>query len=292
VMGETIEIKTQLAEDLWPVKADPAQINQLILNLAVNARDAMPNGGQLTLKTQNITIEPTDHAAQTEIKPGQYVQLSLSDTGVGMSQEVQDRIFEPFFTTKEFGQGAGLGLAAVYGVVKQNKGHIWVTSQPGAGTSIHIYWPSYQAPRLVSPVQSPAYNAYQGAETILLVEDEPAVREFTAHILLKQGYGVIEADSGQAALQIMKEQNPEIDLLISDMLMPGLNGKQLAQQLTLLKPEVKVLFVSGYTESTFSSQEALKTDLPMLEKPFSPMALIQKVQAILNDTLPIPPKGI
>ncbi|MEW5960426.1 MAG: response regulator, partial [Chloroflexota bacterium] len=233
IIGENIDLKTKLDPDLWPVKVDPAQVEQIIVNLAVNARDVMPEGGQLTLETANVTLDNGQAVRQLGLEPGEYVLLVVSDTGWGMTEEVKSHIFEPFFTTKEMGKGTGLGLATIFGIVKQSEGDIQVDSAPGQGTTFRIYFP--RVTETVQPLIEPVNNGIlpKGTETILLVEDEEAVRKLAVNLLRQQGYSVLEAANGQAAFDLVQAQNPlpDIKLLITDVVMPKMGGKALADHL-------------------------------------------------------------
>jgi CheY-like chemotaxis protein len=278
VISENIHIETNLTPNLWPIKADPHQMEQIILNLAVNAQDAMPHGGQLTLETANVVLKAEDVASYPEAEPGEYVLLAVHDTGLGMSEEVRARIFEPFFTTKEVGQGTGLGLATVYGIVKQNRGHICVNSEENQGTSFRVYLPRAATTATSTPPGDNNEPLPQGAETILLVEDEDSVREFIALVLQEQGYTVIEAANGQEALRLAGECAQEIHLLLTDMVMPGINGMVLAQRLLKNRPHLKALIMSGYSTQLNVSQGMWQGSPPFIQKPFSREALLGKIR--------------
>lgn len=283
LIGEDIALETNLAADLWPVKIDPTYIDQVILNLAVNARDAMPQGGKLTLETANITLDSGYTRQHAGVPPGDYVLLAISDNGIGMAAEIKEHLFEPFFTTKEMGKGTGLGLATVFGIVKQSGGHIWVYSEPGYGTTVKIY-----LPRLVTkddqPGQAqPAKQLPRGGETILVVEDEPAVRELAARVLRRQGYAVLEATNGEEALQLVQTQPGEIHLLLTDVIMPSMNGKTLAEAMIKLYPQIKILFASGYTDNVIMQFGILNPEVMFLPKPYSPTALTHKVREVLDN---------
>jgi signal transduction histidine kinase len=282
VIGEHIRMETDLAPDLWPVEADPTQIEQIIVNLAVNARDAMPNGGWLTIETSNVFLDEDYAAGHLGVEPGEHVLLAISDTGFGMSDEVQARIFEPFFTTKEMGKGTGLGLATVYGIVKQSGGHIWVYSEPGQGTTFKIYLPCAVEAIATSFRDNQTNHLLRGTETILLVEDEPAVRELATLILQEQGYKVLEAANGQEALRLSQEHNEKIQLLLTDVVMPGMGGKELAEQLDQTRSDLKILFMSGYADSIIAHHGVLELDIPFMEKPFSSHTLTYKVREVLD----------
>jgi PAS domain S-box-containing protein len=282
VIGEHIELKTALAPGLWPVKADPAQVEQVIVNLAVNARDAMPDGGRLTIEAANVVLDQDYAASHLDALPGEYVLLAVNDDGIGMSDEVKAHLFEPFFTTKGEGKGTGLGLATVYGIVSQSGGHIWCYSEEGRGTSFKIYLPRAQG------VEAPARRFDQGgdlplgSETVLLVEDEPAVRELAARVLRGQGYTVLEAPNGAEALGLARQRQGAVHLLVTDVVMPGLSGKALVAKLSSICPGLKVLFMSGYTDDAIIHQGVLESGMAFLQKPFGPQALARKVRGVLD----------
>jgi nitrogen-specific signal transduction histidine kinase/ActR/RegA family two-component response regulator len=279
IIGEDITLETALDEPLGHVKADPGQIEQVILNLAVNARDAMPVGGRLLLETRNAELDE-DSARQVGVGPGPYAILRVTDTGAGMDKETQARIFEPFFTTKEQGKGTGLGLATVYGVVAQSGGHIQVLSEPARGTTFEVY-----LPRVDAGPPAPAAEdrqAPKGAGTLLVVEDEPQVRALASAILRASGYVVLEAASGEQALRVAAEHPGEIDLLVTDMVMPNMTGSQLADRLTSERPGTPVLYMSGYTEGAALEPSALRQGAAFLQKPFAPDALVAKVSGLLS----------
>ncbi|MBE7555054.1 MAG: PAS domain S-box protein [Anaerolineales bacterium] len=282
VISENIQIETNLAQNLWLIKADPHQMEQIILNLAVNAQDAMSQGGRLTLETANVVLPTADVANYSEIEPGEYVLLTVQDTGLGMSEEIKARIFEPFFTTKEVGQGTGLGLATVYGIVKQNKGHIWVYSKENQGTSFKVYLPRAATTTASTSEVISSEILSRGAETILLVEDENSVREFIALVLREHGYTVIEAANGQEALRLAQEYSQEIHLLLTDMVMPGINGMVLAQSLLKNRPHLKTLIMSGYSTQLNTFHSASPDNPPFIQKPFSREALLGKIRDRFN----------
>jgi two-component system cell cycle sensor histidine kinase/response regulator CckA len=282
VIGEDIELITTLDTSLGQVMADQGQIEQVIMNLAANARDAMPSGGKLTIETSNVKFDNSEVLQAPEIRPGNYALLSVSDSGVGMDAETQAHIFEPFFTTKERGRGTGLGLATVYGVVKQSNGYIWVHSEPAVGTHFKIYLPLVQGEvQGASPEASQPQLAQQG-ETILLVEDEESLRSVTRDLLVQIGYHVIEANSGAQALDVARQHHGAIHLLLSDVVMPGMNGPALARNLAESHPESKVLYMSGYTDHTIDVHGVLESGVLLLEKPYTRGTLIHKVRAALN----------
>jgi CheY-like chemotaxis protein len=282
IIGEDIRIQTVLSSDLWVVKMDPTQGEQIILNLAANARDAMPTGGTLTIETANVVIDEKNSAEWYRIRTGEYVLLAVSDTGIGISDQVKAHLFEPFFTTKEVGKGTGLGLAAVHGIVKQNGGHIFVHSQEGRGASFRILLPHAEAAAPSPPLTATASDVALGSETILLVEDDEDVRELAHRVLETHGYTVIEAQDGPEALQVAASYSGPIHLLLTDVVMPGLSGKQLASQLTLTRTGLSVVFMSGYTEEAIAHNGVLVPGTELLEKPFRPSALVRKVREVLD----------
>ena len=283
VIGEQIELKIILSAHLWPVEVDPTQLEQVIINLAVKARDAMPEGGTLIIETANVMLDESYAAAHLDTQPGAHVLLVVSDTGVGMSKEVQAHIFEPFFTTKEVNEGTGLGLSTVFGIVKQSHGNIWVYSEEGQGATFKIYLPRAEQHKTESSKQSlPMSELPRGTETILLVEDETLVRDLALRVLKEQGYTMLEAANGQEGLhQAQLYANP-IHLLLTDMIMPGLGGKALADQIKAFYPDIKVLFTSGYTNHTIDNRGILSPNTPFIQKPFSPVSLACKVREVLD----------
>jgi CheY-like chemotaxis protein len=285
LMDENIEMITHTNESVGKVKADPAQIEQVIMNLVVNARDAMPGGGRIVLETANVDLDATYADEHITVKPGRYVMLAVSDSGVGMSQETIAHIFEPFYTTKESGSGTGLGLSTVYGIVKQSGGYIWVYSEPGKGSTFKVYLPrvddvleSVSAPKAALP------GANRGWETILLVEDEEAVRELIRTVLTEHGYDVIPARDPQHAVQIASTFAHEIHMLLTDVVMPGMSGRELANTVTQIRKGIRVLFMSGYTDNVITTGGMLEKGLAFLQKPFSPNSLAQKVREVLTPT--------
>jgi len=284
IIGEDINLQTSLAPELWAIKIDPSQIEQIIVNLGVNARDAMPTGGQLAIVTTNVELPDRDPLDPLGLSAGQYVILSISDTGIGMSEDVKEHIFEPFFTTKEQGKGTGLGLATVYGIIKQNGGNIKVHSKEGHGTTFEILMPRVIKMADDESKKERVKAMSIGTETILLVEDSPAVKELVTLSLSAQGYDVISADNGAEALGLFRNYKGEIDLLLTDVVMPQMGGKELADQITTLKPDIKVIFTSGYGDDAISQYGVLDPNITFLQKPFSPAALVSKVREVL-DTL-------
>jgi CheY-like chemotaxis protein len=250
----------------------------------VNARDAMPNGGQIVIETQDVELDENYCLAHEDTVPGQYVMLSMSDTGCGMDQATQNRIFEPFFTTKELGVGTGLGLSTVYGIVKQSGGYIWVYSEPQRGTTFKIYFPRIPEITAASTDSTVQQERRGGTETILLVEDDFSLRNLTLGILMSAGYKVLEAQSPETALQTIKDSNAPIHLLLTDVIMPNMNGVELWQQAKDLKPGMKVMFISGYAGDILARQIALVPNLVLLEKPFSRGSLLTKVHEVLHES--------
>jgi two-component system, cell cycle sensor histidine kinase and response regulator CckA len=282
VIGEDITLTTTLAPDLARVKADPGQMEQILMNLMVNARDAMPQGGSLTVETRNVELDATYAARQPEIQPGRYVLLAVSDTGVGMSEEVKARIFEPFFTTKPVGKGTGLGLSTVYGIVKQSGGQIEVYSEPGHGTAFKVYLPRAAGTTSAAPTGA-AVQTPRGAETVLLAEDENSVREITRLVLQSQGYTVLDAGDGGKALELCRSHPGPIHLLATDVVMPQMSGRQLAEAVAGLRPGVRILYLSGYADDAVVRHGVLETGVAFLQKPFTPLTLARKVREVLDD---------
>jgi two-component system, cell cycle sensor histidine kinase and response regulator CckA len=281
VIGEDVDLATALAAGLGAVKADVGQLEQVLMNLAVNARDAMPTGGKLTIETGNVELD-TDYTREHHAAAaGHFAMLAVTDTGIGMDEATKARIFEPFFTTKAPGKGTGLGLATVYGIVKQSGGFIWVYSEPGQGTSFKIYLPRVEQTAERRGV-SPAAGVPRGVETVLLVEDAAPVRAVARQVLERQGYTVLEAPNGEAALRIAEEHPGPVQLLVTDVVMPGLSGRQLADRLARLRPELKVLFTSGYTDDSIVRHGILEAEIAYLQKPFTPDALARKVREVLD----------
>ncbi len=286
LIGEDVELHTFLSEGLGFVKIDPGHVEQIIMNLAVNARDAMPNGGQLTLETANVYLDEEYSLHHPEVTPGEYVLLAISDTGSGIPSDVMEHIFEPFFTTKEVGKGTGLGLATVHGIVKQNNGHIWVYSEPSQGTTFKIYFPRVHTPdepdfsEQSAPVTLPSLR---GTETILLVEDEVAVRKLTEKLLVELGYTVLVAADGNEALDQLSRTTKKIDLLLTDVVTPGrINGRMLSDAIQKISPETHVLYMSGYTDNVIVHHHILDPGLAFIQKPFTPFELARAVRLALQ----------
>jgi two-component system cell cycle sensor histidine kinase/response regulator CckA len=282
LLGEHVELATRLDSDAGSVKVDAGQIEQVIVNLAVNARDAMPDGGQLLIESRNAEFSAEVPAHAGVIPAGQYVTLSVSDNGAGMNAETQARIFEPFFTTKELGKGTGLGLATVYGIVKQSGGYISVYSEPGHGTSFKVYFPRCaEVPSAASALPTAAATA-GGAETVLVVEDQPAVRTVVCRLLRRNGYNVLEAPGGAEALEIASQHHGTISLLLTDVIMPRMSGRELSDKVVEVVPHIKTLFVSGYTDDAIVHQGVLDRQMQFLQKPFAPDALLRKIREVLD----------
>jgi len=282
LIGEDVEMITITQPDLGSVKADPGQIEQVILNLVVNARDAMPDGGKLTLETANAELDEAFVHAHWGARAGRFVLLTVMDTGTGMSEEILAHIFEPFFTTKELGKGTGLGLSMVYGIVKQSGGYIWVNSRPGEGTSFRIYLPRVEEPpedmtRTARPIET-----VRGSETILLVEDDASVRELTCDILQARGYEVLVANGPSQALDLCNRYEKQMHLVLTDLVMPGTNGAEMADLIVKLRPGIQVLFMSGYSDNALLQDGAQGKKLNFLQKPFTAGVLHKMVREILD----------
>jgi len=283
LIGEHVELSTSLGATKGYVVADRAQLEQVIVNLVVNARDAMPGGGRATVETADVDLDESYAAAHLDVSPGEHVLLAVSDTGRGMDESVRERIFEPFFTTKEQGQGTGLGLATVYGIVKQSGGDIQLASAPGAGTSFTIYLP--RVPEAVIEVDetiSTVVAMPPGDETVLLVEDEPEVRDLAREILEGSGYTVLQACDAQDAMLMAERHSGPIHLLLTDVIMPKQSGRALVERLRPLRPEMQVLYMSGYTNEAIVRHGVLDPDTLFIQKPFTPLGLGEKVRAALD----------
>jgi two-component system cell cycle sensor histidine kinase/response regulator CckA len=282
LIGENIDLVAVQGDGLGQVKADPGQMEQVLLNLAINARDAMPQGGKLTIETANVELDKSYELNHFTAKPGPHVLLAVSDTGTGMDAETQKRIFEPFFTTKEVGKGTGLGLSTVYGIVKQSEGHIWVYSELGRGTTFKVYLPRVDMPMdAVVPTKAKT-KLIGGTETILVVEDESSVRLLVRTTLESNGYQVLEATNGAEALLIEGRHKGKIHLLLTDLVMPGIGGRLLGKQMVDLQPELRVLYMSGYTDDAVIRHGGLEAGMAFLQKPFTPDALTHKLREVLD----------
>jgi signal transduction histidine kinase/CheY-like chemotaxis protein len=278
ILGEEIQLVTTLSPELVNTKVDPVQIEQVLLNLIINAKDAMPSGGRITIETGNIEFD----AGYAGLPPGRYVMLSVSDTGIGMDAALQSRIFEPFFTTKGPGKGTGLGLSTVYGIVKQNRGEISVQSVPGLGSTFRVCLPEFsEVPELAEPAE-PRARAIRGTETILLVEDETDVRKLARDILTGQGYTVLECAGGKEALDCCANYRGPINLVLTDVVMPGMTGGQLGENLRQRYPTIKVLYMTGYAEDDVVHHGLIDPMLALVHKPFTPRALTEKVRQMLD----------
>ena len=282
LIGDDIDLATQLDPALGSVKADGGQIEQVLMNLVVNARDAMPQGGKITVETANVELDDEYARKHAVTRPGAYVMLAVSDTGVGMDSETQARIFEPFFTTKEPGKGTGLGLSTVYGIVKQSDGHVWVYSELGRGTTFKVYLPRVEEVAENADLSESAAPSRGGTETILLVEDDEAVRGLALRVLRRTGYTVLEATTGVDALRICADAGATIDLVVTDMMMPEMGGRELAQKLAEVHPRAQLLFMSGYTEEAVRKNGFLEPGVAFLEKPFTADGLRDMVRQALD----------
>ena len=282
LIGADVELRTTLAPDAGNVRADPGQLEQVILNLAVNARDAMPTGGKLTIETQNVELGEMYAEARQPVVPGAYVMLAVSDTGVGMDAKTQARIFEPFFTTKEAGKGTGLGLATVYGIVKQSGGYIWTYSEPGHGATFKVYLPQVEAPVEATVRPPEPGRTLGGTETVLLAEDDELLRPLARGLLEKLGYTVLDAGTAAAALALAHAHGGPIHLLLTDVVMPGESGRQLARRLGEVRPDMRVLYTSGYSDDAIVHHGMLEPGLNYLQKPFTPATLARSVREVLD----------
>jgi len=284
LIGEDVLIASTCAARGYVV-ADPGQIEQILVNLVVNARDAMPQGGTISIETRNVELDETYTSEHAPVMPGRYVMLAVGDTGVGMSVDTREHAFDPFFTTKEAGKGTGLGLATVYGIVKQSGGYVWIYSEPGLGTSLKLYFPEVSAAAAFQPAE---YNPVskqeaRGSETILLVEDEAAVRGLTSRILEKQGYRVLSAQHGREAMDIATKEPGKIDLVLTDIVMPGINGRGLVERLAGIRPTMKSLYMSGYTDDDIIRRGFMEPSKSFLQKPFTSESLLQIVRKVLDE---------
>jgi CheY-like chemotaxis protein len=284
LIGEDIRLEVSLMPALWRVEADPGQMEQVLLNLAVNARDAMRDGGTLRIETRNVEVDGAEaRKTSPPMSDGPYVVIRISDTGLGMDPETLSHIFEPFFTTKERDHGTGLGLATVYGIVKQSNGYIWADSEVGTGTTFEIYLPQCDAPQPSLATEPHRPKAPTGSETILLVEDDDGVRDMARRFLEDAGYEILEASNGEHALSIGNTMNKEIELLLADVVMPDMSGPKVAERLKDCHPETKVLFTSGYTGKAINHHGVLNSGVQFLPKPFSKLSLTNKIREVLDN---------
>jgi PAS domain S-box-containing protein len=282
LIGEDVQLVTKPGANLKQIKADPGQLEQVLVNLVVNARDAMPQGGTITIETANTKLDGAYASRHLGVTPGAYVMLAVSDTGTGMDHPTQARIFEPFFTTKEIGKGTGLGLSTVYGIVRQSGGNVWVYSEPGKGTTFKVYLPQVEE-EVAAPVEAKAVATIKrGSETVLLVEDEDMVRHLASELLEESGYIVLSANGGEEAISFAARHEARIDLLITDVVMPNISGKEVAEKLKKIHPETKVLFMSGYTDEAIVHHGIVDSDIAFIQKPFSEQALAQKIRDVLD----------
>ncbi|MFC1896521.1 PAS domain S-box protein, partial [Thermodesulfobacteriota bacterium] len=284
LIGEDVELLTISSPELWQVEADPGQMEQVIMNLAINAKDAMPKGGKLTIETANVDLGENYFRKRgvREEPPGSYVMLAASDTGIGMDKETQEHIFEPFFTTKEIGKGTGLGLSTIYGIVKQNNGFIWAYSEPGQGSTFKIYLPKAKGDAEPIEEKPTPVSELGGSETILIAEDDDGLRKLARTVLKQSGYKVLEAENGEDALRVGEGHDGLIDLLLTDVVMPKMGGKEVADRLQPLHPQMKVIYMSGYTDNAIAHHGVLALELTFIQKPFTPEGLTRKVREILN----------
>lgn len=282
IIGEDIELLFLPEESIWPVRIDTIQIEQVITNLVINSRDAMPDGGKLVIETKNTTLDETYPALHIGSEPGDYVMIAVTDNGFGMDTETVDKIFEPFFTTKGHGKGTGLGLSTCYGIVKQNGGNIWVYSEPGQGTTVKIYLPRVFSPLDEESVQTEIVTS-SGSESILVVEDEESLRMIIHRILTDNGYDVQIASNGDEALRTLKQTDSSVDLVLTDMIMPHMGGRELAENLRSMMPQLRILFMTGYTDNAMFHNGMLDSDVQLIQKPFTPASLLQKIREILEN---------
>jgi two-component system, cell cycle sensor histidine kinase and response regulator CckA len=284
LIGEDINLVLETSQYLWLIKADPGQIEQVVINMAVNARDAMPDGGTLKITTNNTPSSSIKNAIKSSIGSHDCVTLEIADSGHGIPEDIKPHIFEPFFTTKEQGKGTGLGLATVYGIVQQNGGAIEVDSLLGAGSTFRIFWPKIETQAQVTPYCEPALSSGGGNETVLLVEDDQSVRDLTLRMLKELGYRTIDSENSSQAIELCRAHRNDIKLLVTDVVMPGMNGEQLSREIKKIIPEISILFISGYTDSNFIRHEALESLGGFLQKPFQKENLAKAVRAEIEKT--------
>lgn len=282
LIGEDMALVIKLDARLGAVNIDPAQVEQILLNLAVNARDAMPGGGTLLIETANVELDQEYVRLHPDLKPGMYAKLSVSDTGTGIEAADLPHVFEPFFTTKQVGKGTGMGLATVFGIVRQAEGHVNVYSEPGHGATFNVYLPQVDGPAATQPADAASKESFRGTETILLVEDEEPLRRLAKRMLTSYGYRVLEADSGAAAVEIARRNDPAIDLLITDVVMPGQSGRQIVEEIAAFRPGLRALYISGYTNDAVVQRGVVREGAPFLQKPFTPTALAERVRQVLD----------
>ena len=282
IIGEDVAVRVMYADRLGLTRVDPGQVEQVIVNLAVNARDAMPKGGTLTIETSNVHVAQSHSEERPDLEPGNYIKISVSDNGEGMDANTLQNVFEPFFTTKAVGKGTGLGLSTVFGIVKQHGGHIEVNSERGIGTSFSVYFQVVDAVAAPRPTEPELPKLYGGNETVLVVEDEPVVRNIAVKILNRHGYTVFSAKNGLMALRLIQDEHPAIDVLLTDVIMPGMNGRELAEKVRPAYPDVKVIFTSGYTREIIGSQGILAEGTDFIAKPYTPAALAKKIREVLD----------
>ena len=289
LIGEDISYSTVLDPNVGRVRADANQVQQVLMNLVVNARDAMPQGGKVTVETSNVYLDASYADSHPDVRPGAYVLLAVSDTGLGMDALTQTRVFEPFFTTKAIGKGTGLGLSTVYGIVRQSGGYVWLYSEPGFGTTFKIYFPRVDEAAFESSVALPIQRSLKPpSESLLVVEDNEPLRQMLCRVLRTSGYKVMEAANANAALRVCEQHESSIDMLISDVVMPDMSGIELATELKASHPGMRVLLMSGYSGSAMMRHGELRVDIPFLEKPFNPEMVARKVREVLDQGLPQP----
>jgi PAS domain S-box-containing protein len=282
LLGENIELRTFLAEEAWPIRIDPGQLEQLLVNLAVNARDAMPKGGTLTFETANVHLDEEYRKSHPDVQAGPYLQIVINDSGAGMSRSVQEHIFEPFYTTKDPGMGTGLGLATCHGIVKQNGGHIWLYSEPGEGTTFKIYFPRAEGEAAIGDSVSLAAEDTRGTETILVVEDEEMVRRIGVITFRQLGYRILEASTGAEALEVAAVHDGPIDAVVCDVVLPDMRGPEVTAKLAEKHPEARVLYVSGYTENTIVHDGVLEHGINFLQKPYTSSSVARALRRLLD----------